>query len=151
MNPVYYVSNEKPKSHNKNGSNQSYKDKHTNRFTSRYSHLYSGLPTSEGNLQSNLIYIHHDVSKANLPDVDNLSKPIIDAFTGVIYSDDSQIVKRSVAAIELADFEFVTVDMSNLPEEIATDFDGFITAQENHIVFLEVNSIALKDIKIGEI
>ena len=151
MKPIYYVTNEKPKSHNKGGSKQNYKELHSERFMNKYINLYSGLPTNEPRLQSKLIYIHHNLRKDNIPDVDNLSKPIIDAFTGVIYVDDKQIVRREVNRIELDELQFVTVDMSNMPLEIANDLDEFIVNQENHILLLAIDKISLKDIRIGEI
>lgn len=151
MKPVYYVTNTKPKSHNRGGATQDYKDLHSERFKNKYLHLYSGLPTNESQLQSKLIYIHHNLLPGNIPDVDNLSKPIIDAFTGVIYVDDKQIIKREVNRIELDELQFVTVDMSNMPAEVATDLDEFIDNQENHILLLAIDKLSLKDIKIGEI
>ena len=151
MKTVYYVSNEHPRSHNKGGSSSKYKEMHSKRFKTRYMHLYPDLPTSESQLKSKIVYIHHNLSYYNIPDVDNISKPIIDAFTGVIYIDDKQIISREANRIELDEFSFVTVDMSDMPIEIATDLNDFITNKENDIILLSVNKIQLSDIKIGEI
>ncbi len=151
MKPVYYVSNEHPKSHNNKGSSSEYKAKHSNRFKTKYMHLYSNLPTSEPQLKSKIIYIHHNLPYSSIPDVDNISKPIIDAFTGVIYEDDKQIISREANRIELKELAFITVDMSEMPIEIAKDLDEYITNEEKDIVLLSINKIQLSDIKIGEI
>lgn len=43
-----------------------------------------------------MVYIHQQ-RQGCIPDVDNLSKPIVDAFSGVIYEDDSQVIRRSAS------------------------------------------------------
>ena len=151
MNSVYYVTNEKPKSHNVRSGTQAYKEFHAQRFREKYLQLYSGLPTKEKPLQSQIVYIYHNLKKGCIPDVDNLCKPIIDAFTGIIYEDDEQIGKREAIRIPLEDLEVVTIDMSKMPEAIATDLDSFIVNQENHILLLTVDKFDLRNIKIGEI
>lgn len=151
LQPVFYVSNVHPRSHNRGGSNAAYKSIHSTRFNTKYLHLYSNLPTSETNLESKIVYIHHNIRYNDLLDVDNISKPIIDAFTGVIYDDDKQIISRVARRIDLNDLVFVTIDMTEMPTEIATDLNDFIQNQEKDIILLSVNKINLSDIKIGEI
>lgn len=148
---VYYVSNTKPLSHNKGGTKEEYKEIHSARFQQRYAHLYTGLPLEEEKLHSSVVYIHHNLQKGTTPDIDNLSKPIVDAFSGVIYVDDEQITQREANRFELDDLQFITIDYSMMPHEVATDLNEFISNQEQHIILFSVNSIELKDIKIGEI
>lgn len=151
LDTVYYVTNEKPKSHNKGGADFQYKKKHSDRFQNKYAHLYTGLPTREIPLQSQLVYIYHNLNSHNIPDVDNLSKPIIDAFTNVIYYDDSQVARREADIIELKELQFITIDYTNMPTEIATDILDFIDNQETHIVLLTIGNLKWSNIKIGEI
>lgn len=111
---IYYVTNKKPLSHNQKGKNEKYKEAFKNEFLSVYAHLYTWLPIKDRTLQSNIVYIHQ-LRQGCIPDVDNLSKPIVDAFTGIIYEDDKQIIRRSANIIELKDFDFMAVDATNIP------------------------------------
>lgn len=147
MNPVFYVDNNKLQSHNDSGKNQ-YKRHHSERFKNRYKKLYSGIPTKENNLQTQLVYISN---RYKSPDVDNLSKPIIDAFSGVIYEDDKQVIKREATLLELKDLEVVTIDFTNMPPKIVEDLDDYITEKEEYILLLTVNNVDYKNITIGGI
>lgn len=148
--PIYYVTNKKPLSHNKKGSNEKYKQEFRDEFRDKYAKLYKELPIENGKLQSYIVYIHQ-LTPGHIPDVDNLSKPIVDAFTGVMYKDDSQIIKRSAIILELKDFDFVTVDATNMPLEIYDDFNTYHENKEQNIILFEVDKVALSMIKIGEI
>ena len=147
MKPVYYVDNNKPQSHNMSGRNK-YKRHHSDRFRKKYACLYTGLPTKENNLQTQLVYISN---RNTSPDVDNLSKPIIDAFSGVIYEDDKQVIRREATLLELKDLEVITIDYSNMPPKIVEDIDECITDKEEHILLLTVSNVNYKDIMIGGI
>ena len=148
--PVFYVTNKKPLSHNKGGSCQEYKQAFRDEFNSKYAKLYSGLPYEKEKLQSSIVYIHQ-LKPGCIPDVDNLSKPIVDTFTGVIYKDDSQIIKRTASIIELKDLDFVTVDATDMPSEIYEDLNTYLEENEENIVLFEVDQVILSKIKIGEI
>jgi len=151
--PVFFVSNIKPISYNvaHGKTKQDYKSKLSKRFKKHYAHLYSGLPTIDSNLRSRIVYLHHNLPGNESPDVDNLSKPIVDAFNGVIYSDDKQIKSRSADEYELDELKFITVDYSSMPYNIAFDLHTFITNKEQHIILFSVSNNQYKDIKIGEI
>ena len=123
---IYYVSKNKPLSHNKNGSKKEYKDMYVNDFNNRYSYLYPNIPIKNDMLQSKLVYIFHDIKESNIPDVDNLSKPIVDAFSGVIYKDDRQIVQRSASRIGLENLQFITIEFTKMPGAVANDLNEFI-------------------------
>lgn len=147
--PVFYVTNKKPLSHNKGGSREEYKQTFRDEFKTKYANIYSGLPYEKDRLQSCIVYIHQ-LKPGCIPDVDNLSKPIVDSFTGVIYKDDSQIIKRSAIILELKDFDFVTVDATNMPLKIYEDFNTYYENKEENIVLFEVDKVVLNTIKIGE-
>ena len=150
MNPVYYVDNKKPLSHNDSGKER-YKQYHSERFRDRYASLYSGLPTTDNNLKTELVYIHNVIYKDQLPDVDNLSKPIIDAFSGVIYRDDCQVIERSAKRLKLEDLNVVSIEYSYMPPQVSEDLEDFLQKREKHIVLLTVSNIRLADITIGGI
>ena len=129
---IYYVTNKKPLSYNKKDKKEQCKQAFRNEFITTYAHLYTGLPIRNKTLQSNIVYIHK-LQKGCIPDVDNLSKPIVDAFNGVIYEDDSQIIRRSANIIALKDFDFIAVDATNMPAEILDAFETYYENKETRI------------------
>ena len=148
--PIFYVTNKKPLSHNQRGSTEKHKQEFRDEFTNKYSMLYQNLPIEKDKLQSCIVYIHQ-LKPGCIPDVDNLSKPIVDSFSGIIYKDDSQIIKRSATILELKEFDFVTVDATNMPQKIYEDFNTYCENKEKNIILFEVDKLELSTIKIGEI
>lgn len=148
---IYYITNKKPPSHNKRGAQAQNRIEFGNDFANRYGKLYTNLPLSEKNLQSLVLYIHHQLQKGTIPDVDNLSKPLVDAFSGIIYNDDKQIIKRTAIILELKDFDFVNVEATNMPYEIYNELSTYYYNKENHIILFKVDNIVLEGITIGEI
>ena len=147
---IYYVTNKQPLSHNRGGSNTKRKEEFKKDFQDAYGHLYTGLPIKDKTLQSNIVYIHQQ-RKGCVPDVDNLSKPIVDAFSGVIYEDDSQVIRRSASIIALKDFDFVAVDATNMPVEILEAFENYYENNESNIIYFEVGEFDASQIRIGEL
>lgn len=147
---IYYVTNKKPLSHNQKGKNDQYKQSFRDEFVTTYAHLYTGLPIENKTLQSNIVYIHQ-LRKGCIPDVDNLSKPIVDAFTGVMYEDDKQIIRRSANIIALKDFDFIAVDATNMPAEILDAFENYYENKETNIIYFEVGEFDASQIRIGEL
>ena len=147
---IYYVTNKKPLSHNKRGSDPKLKEEIRKEFLDKYGHIYTGLPIKQRTLQSNIVYIHQQ-RQGCIPDVDNLSKPIVDAFSGVIYEDDSQVIRRSASIIALKDFDFVQVEATNIPFEIIEAFENYYLGNERNILFFEVGNFDKSKIKIGEV
>ena len=132
---IFFVSNEKPRSYNDNGKKKKiYKDTLKREFQRRYQSLYSGLPISDETLQAHITYIHQIGAQGQQPDADNLSKPLIDAFCGVIYCDDRQVIRRTADILALKDFDFVTVDASSMPYEVYSDFQTFFNRKEKGYV-----------------
>ena len=147
---IYYVTNKKPLSHNKRGSSETYKEAFRDEFRKKYARLYTGIPIKKKTLKSNIVYIHQ-LLPGHIPDVDNLSKPIVDAFCGLIYDDDKQVIKRSATIVELKDFDFVTVDATYMPIEIFNAFHDYYVENEQHIIYYEVGEFSTSQIKIGEL
>lgn len=146
---VYFVTNRKPLSHNKAGKSDAYKRALQNEFNTKYSRLYENIPFVDEKLKTAIVYIH-SLRPGVIPDVDNLSKPIVDAFTGVIYKDDSLVVKRSATILPLSDFDFIVVDATDIPPKVLKDFDTYCENMEENIVLFSVDKISLSEIKIGE-
>lgn len=149
---IFFVSNEKPRSYNDNGKKKKiYKDTLKREFQRKYQSLYSGLPISDETLQAHITYIHQIGAQGQQPDADNLSKPLIDAFCGVIYCDDRQVIRRTADILALKDFDFVTVDASSMPYEVYSDFQTFFNRKEKNIIFFAVSSFLPSQIKVGVI
>lgn len=149
---VYFVTNKKPLSHNGRGSNERYKQEYRDEFNTKYSGLYVDLNLPTKDILKSSVYLIHRLRKGNIPDVDNLSKPIIDAFTGLIYVDDSQIIRRSASILKLDDFDIMSINATELPYEIYDSFVNYYNdSTTQHIVLLGVGSIDPIEIKVGEI
>lgn len=149
---IFFVSNEKPCSYNDNGRKKKiYKNTLKREFQCKYQSLYSGLPIPDETLQAHITYIHQIGSQGQQPDADNLSKPLIDAFCGVIYCDDRQVIRRTADILALKDFDFVTVDASSMPYEVYSDFQTFFNRKEKNIIFFAVSSFFPSQIKVGVI
>lgn len=80
-NPICFVADKKPISYNSPKKGK-YQAELQNAFK-RFQDLYPDLPINGKELSSKVVYIHKD--DKGIPDVDNLSKPFIDAFSEVIY------------------------------------------------------------------
>ena len=146
---VFYVTNAKPCSYNNRRSWAAFKVHAQTEFNSKYALLYTGLPIKDTTLKAHVVLIHQFLP-GNTPDADNLSKPFIDAFCGIIYVDDKQIIRRTADILELKDFDFMTVDATDMPLEVYEDFEHFYSAKEKSILFFEVGDFLSAQIKIGE-
>lgn len=148
---IFYVTNTEPCSYNTKNSKRKQVFKQTVRleFNSKYSFLYSGLPIKNETLKAHVVLIHQFIP-GSTPDADNLSKPFIDAFCGIIYDDDKQIIRRTADILKLKDFDFMTVDATDMPIEIYDDFQNFYLKKEKTILFFEVAEFLSSQIRIGE-
>ena len=148
---VFYVTNTEPCSYNTKNKKkkQIFKATVQSEFSTKYSALYKGLPIKEKTLKAHVILIHQLIP-GKTPDADNLSKPFIDAFCGIIYDDDRQIIRRTADILKLKDFDFMMVDATDMPVEIYDDFEKFYLNKENTILFFEVGEFLSSQIKIGE-
>ena len=110
-----------------------------------YKHLFSDLPIVQS-LYSKVIYIH---SKSSSTDVDNLSKPFIDTFKGIVYPDDSIINHRTCSKISFDDFESYEFQLDLLPIEIFEKLDKLITNKSPHIIYFEVGLFTTEMVFFG--
>lgn len=146
---VFYVTNAEPCSYNNTKRRQAFKTNVQAEFNRKYSMLYTGLPIKEKTLKAHVILIHQLLPGVT-PDADNLSKPFIDAFCGIIYEDDKQVIRRTADILKLKDFDFMTVDATDMPIEIYDDFENFYLNNEKTILFFEVGEFSSSQIRIGE-
>ncbi len=113
---------------------------------SSYAPLYPEIPL-QNELYSKLIYIY---SRDCDIDVDNMSKPFIDAFRTVIYTDDCIINHRICSKIHLSDYDTIEINIDMLPDKIISTLDKMIQTGENHILYFEVGDFSANMVRIGE-
>ena len=81
--------------------------------------------------------------------MDNLSKPFIDAFSDIIYSDDNIINHRICSKIALETLSFIELNMSNYPDQIAEKFDEYLGSNSDHILYFEVGEFKNNMVRFG--
>lgn len=94
------------------------------------------------------IYYFHSVRTGI--DVDNLSKPILDALQGKAYANDSQVTLRTSARINLSstNIEVTEFDIKNIPDKIVENLlDCF--DKEEHFMYIEVGKFLQEMIIFG--
>jgi hypothetical protein len=81
-----------------------------------------------------LVYYFH--SGKSSQDADNLSKPVWDALSSVLYKDDNCIKYRVAGMFDLSENDFQTLDVTSLQAGFASELIDAITS-EKHIVYVE--------------
>lgn len=149
---IFYVTNRHPCSYN--GTSKAklkFKTDVQTEFRVKYAHLYQNLPEDNKTLKAHIVFLHQFKNIEDTPDADNLSKPLVDAFCGIIYKDDRQVISRKAEILKLQDFDFMTVDATDMPLEIYNDFQKYYLHKSKHIIFYEITEFLPSQIKIGEL
>lgn len=141
---ICFVTDKKPISYNSNKKSKFQSELQT--AFAPYKKLYPQLPL-KGELSSNIVYIHKDAK--GLLDVDNLSKPFIDAFTNIIYGDDNQIKHRECSRVSLRDSHNIEINYTRMNEKAREKLEELINKGANHILYFEVDDFSPKQVKIG--
>ena len=142
---VCFISDVKPISYNNSDKKKKYQAKLQERFDG-YKKLYPSLPLS-GELASRIVYIHKN--KKGVLDVDNLSKPFVDAFSGIIYKDDSQIRYRECSRVALDELGCIEVNYKGMEKKAQKELDKFISENKDDIVYFEVDQFNYDMVRIG--
>ena len=82
-------------------------------------------------------------------DVDNLSKPIIDAFSGIIYVDDNSINHRICTKIKLEALDISELDLTCLPDEVMEKIIELFDNGCDDILYFEVGLFDSNMVKFG--
>ncbi len=143
---VYFVSDQEPRSIQADSRHRQAYMARLQREFSEISSLYPFLPL-EQELYSKLIYIHF--SKTNI-DVDNMSKPFVDAFKEIIYSDDALINHRVCSKIKFMDFFPREIRLDSFPGIVAAKLNDMIIKRSQHILYFEVGLFSSDMIVIGD-
>ena len=143
MNKVYTMYDNRPVSYNaKTNSKNNYKNALQNKFRNDYAQCYACLPLT-ANLESRFIYYTRVQDQC---DIDNISKPTIDAFNGCIYKDDKQIIQRIATRYDLTPFETISIDCSNMPFEVANDINQCLQSKSEHLLICSFAPIDRSDL-----
>lgn len=145
MPEVYFAFSDRPQSYNNRASKASYKAKLSNLFTRNFSKLYTnlGLPLSSNELQSEIIYVDGTRFLSQVIDVDNISKPLIDAMQGIIYYNDNQVVRRVATRLNTNSYNIAQINISDLPFEAFDVAYNAIIKGKDQLVILKVKTISL--------
>ena len=80
-----------------------------------------------------IVYYFFKLDKKH--DADNLSKPVWDCLTNIIYLDDNQIKLRLAGTFDLSKYGAKEIDLTKIPSSI---MGQFLDALDNHDHFLYV-------------
>lgn len=143
---VCFISDVKPISYNNSDKKKKYQAKLQKRFDG-YKKLYPYLPL-EGELASRIVYIHK--SKRGILDVDNLSKPFVDAFSGIIYKDDEQIRYRECSRISLEEMDCIEVNYAGMEKKAQQELHALISKEADDITYFEIDTFDYEMVKVGK-
>ena len=147
MEEVYFAFDFKPKSYNSKQM-EPYHNLLRELFERKYAHLYSNIPFKENvDIQTNLLYLDRTSSKSQMMDIDNISKPIIDSFCGVIYNDDKQVVRRMATHLRAISYNLTEIDVTDIPFFVYESIETVISGKKTQAVVLKVSKIDLKELK----
>ena len=143
---ICFVSSLRPSSvQSDNKKKKRYQENLKKEFEDNFKSLYPHLPINN-KLYSKLVYIYF---KETDLDVDNMSKPFVDAFSGVIYPDDNVINHRVCTKIKFEDFQTFNLKIDKLPKEVAEKFNEFLENGSEHIVYYEIDIFTEDMVSIG--
>jgi hypothetical protein len=104
----------------------------------------SSVPLAGGRLYSKVYYFHR--GKRGI-DADNLSKPVLDALSGIVYQDDSQVMLRIVAKIALDVDAYELIQSGIAPARYRRLIE--LIAEEPDILYVEVGELTMFRLSLG--
>jgi Holliday junction resolvase RusA-like endonuclease len=84
----------------------------------------------------------------NLPDADNISKPICDALANVAYSDDKQLVMRTAAVVSLNERE---ISLDTIPDTISDLMEKEVIQNQKPLLYVYIGKFQFDMIQFSEI
>ena len=143
MDTVYFAFNYRPKSFNSRQL-EPYHSLLRSDFYRNFSYLYTCIPFNRNDdIQTDILYIDRTKTKAQMLDIDNISKPIVDSFNGAIYYDDNQVVRRTATHLRATTYDITEIDCTDLPYEIVQIIELAISGKKEQAVVLKVSKINL--------
>jgi hypothetical protein len=104
----------------------------------------------EGNLYG-VVYFFHNVEGQNMPEADNISKPLWDALNKIVYQDDRNIILRIAGVFNLNIEPIDVIDLSQMPDLVLDDFSEMIeeNEREQRIIYVEIGKLNYNLFKFG--
>ena len=140
----YTMYDDRPVSYN-NPNKAAYERKIRKKFIDDYKNSYYALPLTT-TLESRIVYYSRVQREEDRADIDNISKPTIDAFTGCIYKDDKQVIQRIASRYDLDPLEIISIDCSNMPYAVMNDINQCIQSKSEHLLICSFAPIDRKDL-----
>ena len=135
----------RPKSSNKRHA------KYEAGLTAEATSRYQGIPIS-GKFFVRVLWFHRTPLLQDDADTDNISKPIVDALRGVVYTDDSMVVKRLAQRIDMTGgLGSITLRDKGAPAGAIDDLLVLLGGPAPHVVYVEVGLIDTEDVSLGVI
>jgi hypothetical protein len=103
------------------------------------------LSMQDGELYA-AIYYFHKVPATQ--DADNISKPILDALKGLMYTDDRVVKLRQAAMVDLRSRPLELLDLSRMPDSIFGAFIEELDSQD-YTVYIEIGRLDYRQIQFG--
>lgn len=104
----------------------------------------------EGDLYVRVIWLHQVATEG---DCDNIAKRTLDALKGIVFTDDSSIVRCFTARVDLR--ESPTISYTSIPVgtlgEADTELLTLIASGEPHLQYIEVGPVTRNDVVFGPI
>lgn len=129
--PVAFLCAKKPRSINAGTS-----DQYKGALQSAFSRYCQSL-TFSSPIYSRIYYFNRVSHRI---DVDNFSKPILDALKGLAYADDAIVEFRQSGVIDLQREDISSFDLSGMPEAVLEDFIQSIQ-NEDHLIYVEMGGL----------
>lgn len=107
---------------------------------------------SSGRFFVRVLWFHRVSLLQDDPDTDNISKPIVDALRGIVFTDDSMVVKRLAQRVDLTGgLGSITLKDKGAPPGAIDDLLGLLGGPDPHILYVEVGSLDAEDVALGVI
>lgn len=103
-----------------------------------------------GPLYARIVWLAVPRRGDNTADVDNVVKPILDALRGVVYADDSTVLRCSVARLDLAD-DTVVIGAGGEPHTGQSQLLSYLGRGHEDILYVEVGPTSAAEAVIGPV
>ena len=130
--------------------NSRHKELYQNQIRSAFFRKYSGsVPTFPAN-EELYARVYFFTSDGVNVDCDNISKPIWDAVSGLVYVDDRKIVMRTASVIDVNLHPLSIIDTSSIESGVAADLVQGLASTDVKCLYIECGQFKESMIKIGE-
>ena len=106
-------------------------------------------PRFVGSLYARILWFHREKPNGTDGDADNISKPILDALTDIVYVDDLQVIKRLVHKVYISE-DFDLQGGKARPNDLLK-LVRLLDGDEPHIIYMEIGPVRSQHVAFGPI